>query len=118
MDKDRNIFIKGRCKTMILSANGQNIYPEELEAVINNQNYVGESVVVDRAGALIALVYLDAEAIKKDKLDQEAVSDIPEQIRHNVNRIFPKYSQISKVEVVLAPFEKTPKMSIKRFMYK
>ena len=118
MDKDGNIFIKGRCKTMILSANGQNIYPEELEAVINNQNYVTESVVVDRAGALIALVYLDSEAMKKDKLDQEAVSDIPEQIRHNVNRIFPKYSQISKVEVVLAPFEKTPKMSIKRFMYK
>ena len=118
MDKDGNIFIKGRCKTMILSANGQNIYPEELEAVINNQNYVSESVVVDRAGALIALVYLDADAIKKDKLDQETVSDIPEQIRHNVNRVFPKYSQISKVEVVLAPFEKTPKMSIKRFMYK
>ena len=118
MDKDGNIFIKGRCKTMILSANGQNIYPEELEAVINNQNYVSESVVVDRAGALIALVYLDADAIKRDKLDQEAVSDIPEQIRHNVNRVFPKYSQISKVEVVLAPFEKTPKMSIKRFMYK
>ena len=118
MDKDGNIFIKGRCKTMILSANGQNIYPEELEAVINNQNYVAESVVVDRAGALIALVYLDADAIKKDKLDQETISDIPEQIRHNVNRIFPKYSQISKVELVLAPFEKTPKMSIKRFMYK
>ena len=118
MDKDGNIFIKGRCKTMILSANGQNIYPEELEAVINNQNYVSESVVVDRAGALIALVYLDNDGIKRDKLDQEAISDIPEQIRHNVNRVFPKYSQIAKVEVVLAPFEKTPKMSIKRFMYK
>lgn len=118
MDKDGNIFIKGRCKTMILSANGQNIYPEELEAVINNQNYVSESVVVDRAGALIALVYLDNDGIKRDKLDQESISDIPEQIRHNVNRVFPKYSQISKVEVVLAPFEKTPKMSIKRFMYK
>ena len=118
MDKDNNIFIKGRCKTMILSANGQNIYPEELEAVINNQNYVSESVVVDRAGALIALVYLDADGIKKDKLDQETISDIPEQIRRNVNRIFPKYRQISKVELVLAPFEKTPKMSIKRFMYK
>ena len=118
MDKNNNIFIKGRCKTMILSANGQNIYPEELEAVINNQNYVAESVVVDRAGALIALVYLDADAIKKDRLDQETVSDIPEQIRHNVNRIFPKYSQISKVELVVAPFEKTPKMSIKRFLYK
>ena len=118
MDKNNNIFIKGRCKTMILSANGQNIYPEELEAVINNQNYVAESVVVDRAGSLIALVYLDADAIKKDRLDQETVSDIPEQIRHNVNRVFPKYSQISKVELVVAPFEKTPKMSIKRFLYK
>lgn len=118
IDKDGNIFIKGRCKTMILSANGQNIYPEEVEAVINSQDYVAESVVVDRNSKLVALVYLDEAAIKAAKLDAEAVSDIPESVRLNSNRILPSYSQISKIEVVVAPFEKTPKMSIKRFLYK
>ena len=118
MNKDGNIFIKGRSKSMILSANGQNIYPEELEAIINNQPYVGESVVVDRAGKIVALVYLDNDAIKRDKLDNEAVSDIPEKIRIASNRQLPGYSQIAKVETVLTPFEKTPKMSIKRFLYK
>ena len=118
IDKAGNIYIKGRCKTMILSANGQNIYPEEVEAVINANNYVAESVVVDRASKLVALVYLDRDAIKRDKLDEEAVSDIPETIRTNSNRNLPSYSQLTKIEIVLAPFEKTPKMSIKRFLYK
>ncbi len=118
MDKEGNIFIKGRSKSMILTANGQNVYPEELEAIINNQPYVGESVVVDRAGKIVALVYLDKDAIKRDKLDDEAVADIPEKVRVGANRKLPNYSQIAKVEVVLVPFEKTPKMSIKRFMYK
>ena len=118
MDKDGNIFIKGRSKSMILSANGQNIYPEELEAVVNNQPYVGELVVVDRAGKIVALVYLDSDAIRRDKLDNEAVSDIPEKVRLSANRQLPGYSQIAKVETVLTPFEKTPKMSIKRFLYK
>lgn len=118
IDKAGNIFIKGRSKTMILSANGQNIYPEEVEAVINANDYVAESVVVDRASKLVALVYLDRDAIKRDKLDEEAVSDIPETIRVNTNRNLPSYSQLTKIEIVLAPFEKTPKMSIKRFLYK
>ena len=118
MDAEGNIFIKGRSKNMILSANGQNIYPEELEAVVNNQNYVSESVVVDRAGRIVALVYFDVEAMRKDGLDEEAVSDLPEKVRVSANRQLPAYSQIAKVEVVLAPFEKTPKMSIKRFLYK
>lgn len=118
MDKDGNIFIKGRSKNMILSANGQNIYPEEVEAVINANDYVAESIVVDRNSKLVALVYLDKDAIKKAGLDDEAVSDIPENVRVNSNRLLPSYSQITKIELVLAPFEKTPKMSIKRFMYK
>ena len=118
MDKDGNIFIKGRSKSMILSASGQNIYPEELEAVINSQPYVAESVVVDRSGKIVALVYLDADAIKRDKLDNEAMSDIPETARIATNRQLPAYSQITKVEVMPVPFEKTPKMSIKRFLYK
>ena len=118
MDKDGNIFIKGRSKSMILTANGQNVYPEELEAIVNNQPFVGESVVVDRAGKIVALVYLDQEGIKKAGLDDEAVSDLPEKIRTGANRQLPNYSQIAKVEPVLVPFEKTPKMSIKRFLYK
>ena len=118
MDAEGNIFIKGRCKSMILSANGQNIYPEELEAVIGSQPYVAESLVVDRAGKIVALVYLDADAIKRDRLDEEAVADIPEKVRLAANRALPSYSQIAKVELMTAPFEKTPKMSIKRFLYK
>ena len=118
MDAEGNIFIKGRSKNMILSANGQNIYPEELEAVVNNQNYVSESVVVDRAGKIVALVYFDGDAIRKDGLDDETISDLPEKVRLASNRQLPAYSQIAKVEVVTVPFEKTPKMSIKRFLYK
>ena len=118
MDKDGNIFIKGRSKSLILTANGQNVYPEELEAFINSQPYVAESVVVDRAGKIVGLVYLDQDAIKNAGLDAEAISDIPENIRLAVNRHLPGYSQIAKIEIVLEPFQKTPKMSIKRFLYK
>jgi len=117
MDSEGNIFIKGRSKNMILSANGQNIYPEEVEAVINSQSFIAESVVVDRASKLVALIYLDQDAIKKAKLDDETISDIPEKVRVSANRALPSYSQIAKVEIVLSPFEKTPKMSIKRFLY-
>ena len=118
IDAQGNIFIKGRSKSMILSANGQNIYPEEVEAVVNNQDYVVESVVVDRASKLVALVYLDHDAIRKACLDDETIADIPENIRINANKALPSYSQLQKVEVMDKPFEKTPKMSIKRFMYK
>ena len=118
IDANGNIFIRGRSKSMILSANGQNIYPEEVEAVVNNQDYVVESVVVDRAGKLVALVYLDGDAMKKAGLDEETVADLHETIRINANKALPSYSQLQKVEVVDKPFEKTPKMSIKRFMYK
>lgn len=118
MDAQGNIFIRGRSKNMILSANGQNIYPEEIEAVINSKDYVAESVVVDRATKLVALVYLDDAAIKKAGLDNETIAGIPENIRVSSNKMLPNYSQITKVEIMTEPFEKTPKMSIKRFMYK
>lgn len=118
IDKEGNIFIKGRCKTMILSASGQNIYPEEIETVINAEPFVSESLVLDRASKLVALVYLDLNAVQKAGLDEEAISDIPESIRISVNRQMPQYSRITKVETVEEPFEKTPKMSIKRFLYK
>jgi len=118
IDNKGNLFIRGRSKSMILSSSGQNIYPEEVEAVVNSQDYIAESVVVSRSDKLVALIYLDKDAIRKAKLDDEAISDIPESARINANRNLPSYSQITKIEVMLAPFEKTPKMSIKRFLYK
>ena len=118
MDADGNIFIRGRSKNMILGPSGQNIYPEEIEAVVNNQPYVMESVVVDRGGKLVALVFLDEQAIASALLDHEAKDNIPENIRLGANRQLPSYSQIAKVELMDKPFEKTPKMSIRRFLYK
>ncbi|MBQ8499295.1 MAG: AMP-binding protein [Bacteroidales bacterium] len=115
LDKKGNIFIKGRSKNMILSANGQNIYPEEIEAAVNNQPYVIESVVIDRGASLVALVYLDSEKIKAEGIDTAAQMDL---LKAEVNKSMPSYSKIGKVEVMDQPFEKTPKMSIKRFMYK
>ena len=115
LDKKGNICIKGRSKNLILSANGQNIYPEEIEAAVNNQPYVIESVVIDRGASLVALVYLDSEKIKAEDVDTAAQMDI---LKAEVNKSMPSYSKIGKVEVMDQPFEKTPKMSIKRFMYK
>ncbi|MBO7544310.1 MAG: AMP-binding protein [Bacteroidales bacterium] len=118
IDADGNIFIRGRSKNMILGPSGQNIYPEEVEAVVNNEPYVLESVVVDRGGKLVALVFLDEQQIAKDLLDAEHISDIPELIRNGANRKLPIYSRIVTVERQDKPFEKTPKMSIRRFLYK
>ena len=115
LDAKGNIFIKGRSKNMILSANGQNIYPEEIEAVVNNQPFVVESVVIDRGARLVALIYMDAEKAKSDGVDLEAYKAV---IMAEVNKSMPAYSKVNLVEYMDQPFEKTPKMSIKRFMYK
>ena len=115
LDKKGNIYIKGRSKNMILSANGQNIYPEEIEAVVNNQPYVIESVVVDRGAKLVALIYADADAMKAAGVDEQTFKA---QVIAEVNVSMPAYSRIGLVEIMAEPFEKTPKMSIKRFMYK
>jgi long-chain acyl-CoA synthetase len=113
IDDNNNIFIRGRIKSMILNSSGQNIYPEELEAVLSGCPYVIESLVVDRKGKLVALVYPE---IPED-LDAETSKGIPELIRTTANKSLPSYSQINKVELLDSPFEKTPKMSIKRFLY-
>ena len=115
IDADGNIFIRGRSKNMILSANGQNIYPEEIEAVVNSRPYVVESVVLDRGAKLVALVYFDTEKAKADGIDLAAYAG---SIVVDVNKSMPSYSKLAKVEIMDQPFEKTPKMSIKRFMYK
>ena len=115
LDKNGNIFIKGRSKNMILSANGQNIYPEEMEAVVNNQPYVIESVVVARGAKLVALVYMDTDKMVGESVDLE---EYKKTLMTEVNLSMPSYSKLNLVEVMEQPFEKTPKMSIKRFMYK
>ena len=115
LDKKGNIFIKGRSKNMILSANGQNIYPEEIEAVVNNQPYVVESVVINRGAKIVALTYFDKDAMKTAEVDVEMYKV---SLMHEVNKSMPSYSKVNLVEVMDQPFEKTPKMSIKRFMYK
>jgi long-chain acyl-CoA synthetase len=115
IDKKGNIFIKGRSKNMILSANGQNIYPEEIEAVVNNQPYVIESVVINRGASLVALVFTDSEKMKAENVDIETFKKT---VMTEVNKSMPAYSKLNTVEIMDQPFEKTPKMSIKRFMYK
>ena len=117
MDSKGNIFIKGRCKTMILSANGQNIYPEEIEAAFNSMEFVAESLVIGRASKLVSLVRFDQDQIKAKGLTPLDIKDLPEKIRAKINRILPSYSQIAKVEEKRDSFDKTPKGSIKRFLY-
>ena len=97
---------------MILNSSGQNIYPEEVEAVLSNCQYVDECLVVDRDGKIIALVYSELP----EDIDEETRASIPDKIRTEANNSLPSYSKIVKVELVDAPFEKTPKMSIKRFL--
>ncbi|MBR3854563.1 MAG: AMP-binding protein [Bacteroidaceae bacterium] len=117
IDKKGNIFIKGRCKNMILSASGQNIYPEEIEDKINNLPYVLESLVVGRKNALVALVVADYETGKKENLSTEEVNKIVAESIQALNKELPAYSQIATSEMREEPFEKTPKQSIRRFMY-
>ena len=114
LDEENNIFIRGRIKSMILNSSGQNIYPEELEAVLSGCPYVNESLVVERKGRLVALVYPEIP----DDLDMSKRSEIPELIRATANKSLPVYSKINEVELVDEPFEKTPKMSIKRYLYR
>ena len=116
LDKKKNVFIKGRNKTMILGASGQNIYPEEIEDKLNNLEGVGESIVVEREGKLIGLVFPDEQTTNKFSIEE-----IENMMRENLaklNKLIPGYSRVSDIEIKDEPFEKTPKKSIKRFLYK
>ena len=115
IDKKGNVFIKGRSKCMILTASGQNIYPEEIEAVLNTLPHIAESLVVARDKALVALVALSADDLA---LEESVITEALEQTRKEANEILPAYSQISKIEIVREGFAHTPKQSIKRFLYK
>ncbi|VBB46514.1 AMP-dependent synthetase and ligase [uncultured Paludibacter sp.] len=117
IDKNGNIFIRGRNKTMILSANGQNIYPEELESKLNNMPFVGESLVVEDKGKLVALVFPDYDAADAQKLDKTALEKVMAENLKALNTMSASYEQVSKVQIYPTEFEKTPKKSIKRYLY-
>ena len=117
VDSKGNVFIKGRCKNMILTGSGQNIYPEEIEDKINNLPYVVESLVVGRKNAIVALVVADYEAGKKDGLDEKALEKLVDENVLALNAELAAYSKIGYVEIRREGFEKTPKQSIKRYMY-
>ena len=118
LDSKENLFIKGRCKNMILTGSGQNIYPEEIEDKINNLPYVIESLVVGRNNALVALVVADYEAGKKDGLSVEELEKLVDANVLALNAELAAYSKIGYTEIRKEQFEKTPKQSIRRFMYK
>ena len=117
IDKDGFIYIKGRCKTMLLGPSGQNIYPEEIEAKINNMPYVLESLVLQKDTRLVALVCPDFEAVDADKLTQDQLEVVMEENRKLVNAELAAYEQINELRIYTHEFEKTPKKSIKRFLY-
>ena len=116
-DRNGTVYIKGRCKNMILTGSGQNIYPEEIEDLINQQQYVLESLVVGRKHALVALVVADYEMAKKDGINENELQKVLEDSIFALNAKLPAYSQIGRCELRREQFEKTPKLSIKRFMY-
>ena len=117
MDKKGNLFIKGRCKNMLLGANGQNIYPEEIEDKLNNMKMVAECVVIQKGEKLYGLVYPDQDQVQAQHLTEEDVVALMEENRKNVNPLLPAYAQLSGIKIMKQEFEKTPKKSIKRFLY-
>ena len=117
MDKEGNIFIKGRSKSMLLGPSGKNIFPEEIEAVINNMDYISESVVISEDTKLIALVYPDYEMMKKDNISEERLLAILDETRKAVNERLPDFMAVHKFRIHPEEFAKTPKRSIKRFLY-
>lgn len=118
IDKEGNLFLRGRSKNMLLSPNGQNIYPEEIEDKLNSLPLVTESVVVDREHKLVALVYSDPSLAKPEVLQGRTVEQVMKENVVKLNKMLPNYSQVTAIELVEKEFEKTPKRSIKRFMYK
>ena len=118
IDAEGNVFIKGRSKNMLLGPSGQNIYPEEIEDKLNNMPFVAESIVVQRDDKLVGLVYPDFDEAFKNGMGDDDLARIMEQNRVEVNHMLPAYEQITAIEIYHEEFEKTPKKSIKRFMYR
>ena len=118
IDERENIVIRGRCKNMILTANGQNVYPEEIEELINQEPLVLESIVVGRKHGLVALLVPNEDAASEMGISKENIKQELEKSIRLINSKLPAYSKLTACEIMDKPFEKTPKLSIKRFMYK
>ena len=117
IDRNNNIFIRGRSKSMILSSSGQNIYPEEIEAKLDNLPFVMESLVVEKSGKLIALVYPDYEAADSTGLSDSDLIEIMKKHKETLNGMVANYEKIAEIQLYPTEFEKTPKKSIKRYLY-
>ena len=117
IDEDGFIYIKGRSKTMILGPSGQNIYPEEIEQQLNNMAYVAESLIVSQNGKLVALIYPDWEQVDKQGIDHNKIEILMQENIKDLNELLPGYSKISGIKMYQEEFEKTPKRSIKRYLY-
>ncbi len=117
IDKDGYLFLRGRSKNMILGSSGQNIYPEEIEDQLNNMPYVAESVVIEQDGKIVALIYPDFENAEKQGISSDIIEQKMQENISILNPQLPAYSQISKVKIHYEEFEKTPKRSIKRYLY-
>jgi Long-chain acyl-CoA synthetases (AMP-forming) len=117
IDKEGNIFIKGRSKTMILGPSGKNIFPDEIEAIINNMDYIGESLIIFEENKLVGLIFPDYEMMKRDNISEEQLLTILDVTRKAVNDKIPEFMAVSKFRIHPEEFAKTPKRSIKRFLY-
>lgn len=117
IDEEGHIFIMGRSKTMILGPSGQNIYPEEIEQKLNILPYVSESLIIDDGGSLVALIHPDFEAANDQHLDDAAIENIMDDNLETLNAMLPAYSKVKRYKIMDVEFEKTPKRSIKRFLY-
>jgi long-chain acyl-CoA synthetase len=117
IDKNGYLYIKGRSKNMLLGANGQNIYPEEIENMLNNTKYVSESIAIGSHGKIVALVYPDHDVVSFENLSEDDLNEKLDKTRLEINTRLPSYSQISRIKIHTEEFEKTPKKSIKRYLY-
>ena len=117
LDADNCLYIKGRSKCMILGPSGQNIYPEEVETVINSQPYVVDSLVIEEDGGLTALIYPDFQQGAREGMNQKAFAEFIEGTLSELNKELPNYARLKKVKVMTEDFERTPKKSIKRYLY-
>ena len=117
IDENGNVYIKGRSKNMLLGASGQNIFPEEIEDALNSLPMVVESIVVQRGDKLVGLVHPDMEVANTQNMNMEQIKTLMEQNRQTLNATQPPYCKLSAIEIYEEEFEKTPKKSIKRFLY-
>ena len=118
MSADGHIFIRGRLKNMLLGANGQNVYPEEIEDKLNSMALVSESLIVQRGNQLVALIHPDMDEANSMELTAEDLQNVMEQNRQELNAQLPVYSKLQAFEILEEEFQKTPKKSIKRYLYK